>query len=226
MNDQEEEKSLREIVIPGEVIVSGDKYLPGEGTRREENDIIASKFGLAEVSGRFVRVIPLAGTYFPRVGNTVIGRVTDATFNGWLIDINAAYTSFLPVSEYPRYIKGDLTEYYDIGEMIACKVIGVKAKGIDLSIKGRGLGKLEGGMIMYINSNKVPRVIGKEGSMINLIKQETNCEIIIGQNGVVWIEGESVAKELAAKEAILFVVQKSFVEGLTEKVKDFFERKK
>jgi exosome complex component RRP4 len=219
-----EGEEKRKLVIPGEVVVSGDEYLPGEGTRKEGQDIIASKYGLADISGRLVRIIPLSGSYFPRYGNTIIGKVTDLTFNGWLIDIESPYSAFLSIIEVPRFIsKENLADFLDIGDIIACKVTNVKRKNVDLTIHAKGLGKLEGGMIMKINSNKVPRVIGKEGSMIKLIKQETNSEIIVGQNGLVWIKAESIENELKAKEAILFVVSRSYIEGLTEKVKEFLE---
>lgn len=221
--DTKKEEKKRAIAIPGEKIVSGKDYLPGDGTVREGNDIVTERFGLTDISGRLVKVIPLSGIYMPRVGNIVIGRVEDVTFNGWLIDLKAPYSSFLSLSECPMYVKGDLTEYYDINDMLTCKVTSVKRKGVDLTIKGRGLGKLEGGMIIHINSNKVPRVIGREGSMIRLIKEKTNCNITVGQNGVVWISGRSVEDELKAKEAIMFVVNKSYIEGLTEKVKEFFD---
>jgi len=221
---EEKVEKKREVTIPGEIIVSGRDYLPGDGTRREEDDIVASRYGLVDISGRLVKIIPLSGIYMPRAGNVVIGRVSDVTFNGWIMEVNAPYQSFLPVSEYPRFIKGDLTEFYDIGDMIACKVNSVKRKGIDLTLKGQGLGKLEGGIIIFINSNKVPRVIGREGSMIRLIKQETGCEIVVGQNGIIWIQGNSVEDELKAKNAIMFVVSKSFVDGLTEKVEDWFKK--
>lgn len=217
------QKEERVLVIPGETIISRHDYLPGEGTRKEGEDIIATRFGLADTGKRVIKVIPLSGTYMPRVGNVVIGKVIDVTFNGWIIDIRAPYQSFLPLMETPRFIKGDLKEFYDIGDMMACEVYGVKAKGVDLTINGRGLGKLEHGMIMCINSNKVPRVIGKEGSMIKLIKDETKCDIIVGQNGIVWIKGNTPEDELRAKEAVLFVVEKSFIDGLTEKVEEFLK---
>ena len=220
---EKKEKKKRELVIPGEKIVSGKEYLPGDGTRREGESILANRYGLADISGRLVKVIPLSGTYAPRTGNIIIGRVVDVTFNGWLMDIGSPYSTFLSVSECPRYIKGDLTEEFNFGDMLVCKVSSVKRKGIDLTIKGRGLGKLEKGIIISINSNKVPRVIGREGSMIKLIKEETNCSITVGQNGVVWISGDNIESELKAKEAILFVVNKSYIEGLTDKVKEFFE---
>jgi exosome complex component RRP4 len=78
---------------------------------------------------------------------------------------------------------------------------------------------------MFINSNKVPRVIGREGSMINLIKKETGCSIIVGQNGLIWLRGKTIEAELFAKEAITFVVEKSFVEGLTEKAQEFLTKR-
>ncbi len=222
-----EERSKREIVIPGEVIASGQDYLPGDWTKREKNDIIALRFGLADTAGRLVKIIPLSGTYMPRKGNVVIGKVIDISFNGWIMDIDAPYPSFLQAIESSRFVnKNDLSECYDIGEMIVCKVLGVKRKGVDLTARGRNLGKLESGIIIYVNSNKVPRVIGKEGSMINLIKNETNCDIIVGQNGIIWIKGGAVEDELFAEKAILFVAEKSFIEGLTEKMKEWFEKNK
>ncbi|MFH1500600.1 MAG: exosome complex RNA-binding protein Rrp4 [archaeon] len=198
---EEKQEVKRKLVVPGEVIETGIDFLPGDGTRREGNKILASRFGLAELNGRLVRIIPLSGIYMPRRGNMVIGRIVDITFNGWLIDISSPYTSFLPVAECPRYInKNDLAEHYTFGEIIACKVQSVKSRGVDLTIKGRGLGKLEEGMIVHINSNKIPRVIGKEGSMIKMIKDATNCDIVAGQNGAVWIKGDKVEDELLAKK--------------------------
>ncbi len=222
-----ESKKTREVVTPGEIVVSGDEYLAGEGTTKEGKNIIAAKFGLADVSGRLAKVIPLSGTYMARRGNVVIGKVTDVTFNGWIIDIKSPYQSFLPVSEYNKFInKNDLTDHFDIGDMIVTKVFSVKRKGVDLTVKGRNLGRVENGIIIEINPNKVPRVIGKEGSMINLIKNETNCDIVVGQNGIVWIGGNKVEDELFAKKAIGFVTEKSFVDGLTDKTKEWLEEEK
>lgn len=222
-----EEKKKRTLVIPGEVIVSGMEYLPSDGTRREKDNIVASRFGLAEIEGRLVRIIPLSGPFIPRRGNIVIGKVTDVTFNGWVVDINAPYPAFLPVSESGQYVnKNDLSAYLDIGDMITAKVFSIKNRGIDLSMDGRGFGKIEDGIIISINSNKVPRVIGKDGSMVNMIKEKTNCDIIVGQNGLIWIRGDNVETELLARKAIEFLTEKTFIEGLTEKVEEFISRSK
>src|SRR3989338_3995391 len=216
---------MRQIVIPGETIFSGENYLPGDGTEKRGNDIVAIKYGLAEETNKLVKVIPLSGVYLPRRGNSVIGMVENITFNGWVVDIGTPETAFLPISETPRFVnKNGLDEVLDIGDMVVAKINEITKRGVDLTIKMRGLGRIEKGITFEINSNKVPRVIGKEGSMISVIKNETGCEITVGQNGIIWIQGKNVEDELFAKKSILFIVEKSFVDGLTEEVKKWFEK--
>ncbi len=217
----------RKIVIPGEAIVKGDNYLPGENTEKKGEEIISLRYGLAEETNRLVKVIPLSGVYQPRTGNVVIGKVEMITFNGWVIDIGASENGFLPLTEVPRFVsKGGMDEVMDIGDMVTSKIASINKRGIDLSIKSRNLGKIEEGMVVNVNSNKVPRVIGKEGSMVNLIKENTGCNITVGQNGFIWIKGDKIEDELLAKKAIMFVTEKSFIDGLTEEVKKWFGENK
>jgi exosome complex component RRP4 len=221
------ESESRTIVIPGEVVAEGNDFLPGEGTRREGKEILAQRFGLLEKNNKLVKIIPLSGAYVSRPGNVVIGRIIDVTFNGWLIDILSTHEAFLSIMECYGYVnKRDLTELYDFNDLVVAKIKSVKSRSIDLSMKERGFKKLEGGMVLKINSTRVPRVIGKAGSMVGMIKDETGCNIIVGQNGLVWIKGEKVESELLAKKAIEMIVEKPFQEGLTEKVKDFLSKSK
>ncbi len=218
---------MRKIVIPGEVIVEGDKYLPGEGTERRDKNVVAIKYGLAEESAGLVKVIPLSGVYHARRGNVVIGKVENITMNGWVVSIGTAEGAFLPLSEVSGFVnKKAIDEVMSIGDLLVAKIFDINQRGIDLTIRSSGLGKIEEGIIVEVNSNKVPRIIGKEGSMVSMIKQETGCEITVGQNGLIWIQGEKVEDELLAKKAILFIVEKSFVEGLTDEVKKWFDKQK
>src|SRR3989338_6337098 len=110
---------MRQIVIPGETIFSGENYLPGDGTEKKGKDIVAIKYGLAEETNKLVKVIPLSGVYLPRRGNLVIGKVENITFNGWVIDIGTPETSFLPLMETPRFVnKNGLDEFLDLGDMV------------------------------------------------------------------------------------------------------------
>jgi len=225
-NSDSKESTSRKVIVPGETIVTGENYLPSDGTRREGDNIIASRFGLAEISGRVVKVISIFGAFTPRRNNVVIGTVTDITFNGWLINIDSAGNSFLPIDEAPRFInRNEMDQFLNIGDVVAAKIWSVKSKGIDLVMKGKGLGKLEGGFIFKIIPSRVPRVIGREGSMVNLIKEKTGCSITIGQNGWIWIKGQSTDDEIKARNAIEFVSDKVHINGLTEKVEEWFAKK-
>lgn len=217
----------RQIVIPGEIIASGDDFLPGEGTEKKGKDIIALRYGLSEEVSKLVKVIPLSGGYDPRRGNVLIGRVEMLTRNGWVINIGNANNAFLPLMEVPRFVnKGALQEVMDIGDMVVLKVFSIKGRDIDLTIKSRGLGKIDKGVIFRINPNKVPRVIGKEGSMIKLIKDKTGCDVTVGQNGFILVEGDKIEDEIVARKSILYIVEKSFIEGLTEAVEKWFKENK
>ncbi len=221
------EKNQRKIVIPGETISSGENLLPGEGTEKRKNEIVALRYGLAEESNNLVKVIPLSGVYQPRRGNVVIGKVENITFNGWVIDIGAADNAFLSLMEVPRFVNKDaLEEVMDIGDMMVGRVWNINRRGIDLSVKSRELGKIDEGLIIEVNPNKVPRIIGKEGSMIRLIKEGTGCNITVGQNGFVWIKGKTVEDELFAKKAIEVIAKKSFTSGLTDEMINWFKENK
>jgi exosome complex component RRP4 len=224
-NDNLKEKRI--IVVPGEIIISGDDFLPGEGTRREGNDIVANKYGLSERVGKVVKIIPLSGAFVPRRNNVVLGRVVDYTHNGWLVDIDYAGNAFLPVAEAPRFInKNELDSFMALGDMVSAKIWSTNGRSIDLSLKGRGLGKLEGGIVFRIGPSKVPRIIGREGSMTNLIKEKTGCNITVGQNGWVWVKGNGVDDEIKARKVIEFVSDRVYIDGLTDKVEGWFEKNK
>ncbi len=216
----------RKVIIPGEIIIAGEDYLPGEGTRRVGENILATRFGLAETAGRVVRVISIFGAFIPRKNNVIIGRVTDITHAGWLVDIDAAAPGFLPIEESPRFInRNEMDQYLAIGDVIAAKIWSIKSRGLDLTLKGKGLGKLENGFIFRIIPSRVPRVIGREGSMVNLIKERTGCNITVGQNGWIWITGPSTDAEVTARHAIEFVTDKVHINGLTVKVEEWFNKR-
>ncbi len=219
-------KEGRRIVVPGEVIVSGFDWLASEGSMREDKDIIAIKYGIVNIENNLVKVVPIGGVYMPRVGNIVIGQVIDILFNGWLIDIFAPHQGFLPITEISNAVeKEDVSHYYDVNDLLVLKVKNVQLRSVTLTMKDKGLGKINSGLIVRVGPTKVARIIGKQGSMVNTIKEATNTKIIVGQNGLIWIKGENAENELLAKEAIEMVAQNPLLDGLTDKVKEFLEKK-
>jgi exosome complex component RRP4 len=217
----------RKVVIPGEIIVEGDDYLPGESTEKKEGKIYALRFGLAQEQNNLIKVIPLSGKYVPRRGNVVIGKVENITANGWLIDIGAADSAFLSLMEVPKFVNKDAMEdVFAINDLVIAKIYSINKKGIDLTTKGRGFGRIEEGIVFDVNANKVPRIIGKEGSMIKLIKENTGCDITVGQNGEVLVCGENIDDEVFARKAIKYIEENSYVSGLTDTVEKWFKENK
>ncbi len=220
-----ENKSL---VVPGEELVSGMDFIPSSGTFREKEGIYASQLGILEVSGRLVKVIPLNGRYQPKVGDIVIGRIVNVIYNGWIVDIGYAYEVNLPIKGVSEFVErgANLARYYDIGDIVMTKVVTVSKAGTDVTTKGPGLRKLKGGMLINVAPPKVPRIIGKQGSMINMVKEKTDCRISVGQNGWVWIQCDDPKKELLAAGAIIEIEKHAHLSGLTERMARFLEEKK
>jgi len=217
----------KDIVVPGEELATGMDYLPGFGTYRDSDKIIANRLGLLSIDGRAIKVVPLSGKYVPKRGDVIIAQIKDITLNGWILDTNSAYSAMLQVKDaVSEYItKGaDLTRYFNFGDYIVCKITQVTSqKLVDVTTKGPGLKKLQHGRIIKVIASKVPRVIGKQGSMIGMVKQATDCRIIVGQNGLVWVSG-SPKDELLAVKTINKIGQESHISGLTDRIKAFLEK--
>lgn len=226
MEEEIKEKKEKIIVVPGEIIVKGYEYLAGEGCIREEENIVAIRYGLVNIENNLVKVIPLSGVYIPRVGNIVIGQIKDIVFNGWIVDIFAPHLGFLAINECSEFInKEELSSYYDVNDIIITKIKAVQPRSITLTLKDKGLGKITGGLLVKVGPAKVPRIIGRGGSMVNTIKETTNAKIVVGQNGLIWIKSDNIESQLAAKEAIELVAENPLLDGLTEKIKKFLEEK-
>ena len=213
--DKTEKNNKKNIVVPGEIISHGDEFLPGDWTMKDGNNIISTRLGIVEKFDKLIKIIPITGVYIPRRGNTVIGEVKDITMNGWMVDIKGPYSSFLPLRECAGFVEeSEMENVYGIGDLIETKILDVKRTSIDLTMKqrDRGLGKIREGIIVDVNPHRVPRLIGKEGSMISIIKEATKCNITVGQNGIVWIRGDNVHDQVFAKKAVEFVIENTITD--------------
>jgi exosome complex component RRP4 len=212
-------KKERDFVVPGDEIINSMDYLPGRNCLREGNSIYAKRLGIVNVDGRVISVIPLTGVYFPRIGDMVIGEVEDVQSNGWVVNINSAHSAYLPLSGVREFIdtsKTDLSRVYGVGEVIYANINSVvSANSIHLSMQDPRCRKFRSGRIVRMNPSKIPRLIGRQGSMIMMIKDLTGCRINVGQNGIICIEGE---KEDLVIKAIEVIEHESQSEGLTDKI--------
>ena len=216
--------SLRPIVIPGEA-VGGPGLKPGPGTYSEGGRLFAAQLGIRDEHDGLVSVIPLNGRYLPRRGDAVIGEIVDLGPSHWLVDINSPYPAPLHATESPWRVEfGDTSRYLKVGDVIMCHVLSVdEIKRVQLTMSERESRKLSGGILMEVSPTKVPRVIGKQASMVSLIKDLTRCQIYVGQNGRIWLDGDDRSTALAAM-AIRFIDDRAQASGLTEAVRELIEK--
>jgi len=216
-----------QVVAPGELLADGDHQL-GENAYRIGTQIFSACIGLLEVDGNRVFVVPLKGGYIPRVGDLVAGRIVDIGLSGWSVDILAPYPAMLPASETPGPRgprRRDLSETFDVGDMVLAQVLVFdRTRDPLLTIKGPGLGKVATGRVVEISAAKIPRLIGRKGSMISMLKRETGCQITVGQNGVALVWGKTPDAETLAVEAIYMVEREAHTRGLTDRIREMIAK--
>jgi len=220
----------RQLVVPGDLIAEGD-YIAGDNTYKEKDKIYASRVGIVEYETKKVDVVALKSFYIPRMGDIVIGTITEVGFNGWMVDINSPYPALLRASDVlsrpfkPQ--KDDLPQVLDAGDLVVAKVVSYdRTHDPHLTVAEPGLGKITRGQILKVTPTKVPRIIGRKGSMISTIKQETGCNIILGVNGVVLITGKTLEDEQLAMMALLKIEAESHTTGLTDRITQMLKEEK
>ncbi len=220
----------KQLVTPGDLLADGE-YVGGDNTFQEENKVYAARIGLASVRGKRVYVVALKGCYMPQIGDLVVGKVIEVEMSGWSVDIGSPYTAMLFVSEAlnkpfnPR--RDELTKYFTVGDVVLAKVISLdRTRNPILTVRGSGLGKMTRGYVINIASAKIPRLIGRKGSMINMLKRETGCSIIVGQNGRIIVSGRKTEDEALAISAIHMIDREAHTSGLTDRIAEFFKEEK
>lgn len=219
----------QDIVVPGQLLAEGD-FRNGEGAYKEQEKVFASVIGLAKMKGKTVYVVPLKGQYVPKVRDIIVGKVVEVTLNGWLLDFDSPYPAMLPVVHAisrrdAQHAKENLRRYYDIGETVVAEIIAAdRTRDPLVTTLGRGLGKVRGGFLMKIIPTRVPRLIGRKGSMINMLKSDLQIDIVVGQNGIVWLKGHPDRMNIAI-EAIQQIEREAHTSGLTDRVRELINTK-
>jgi exosome complex component RRP4 len=214
-------------VIPGDVITTGP-YRPDQNVTLDGNRIIATVIGISEISDDSVRVIPLTGMYIPKSSDLVIGKVVSHTSLSWEVDINSCYVGILPAADvFGRDFSAhadELISKLDKGDLIAARIVNFdRTRDPLITIADRELGKIESGTLIKISPSKVPRLIGKRGSMIQTIEMATHAVITIGQNGLIVVSCDDSNGLLKAIKAIRMIEEQAHMANLTDKVKEMLE---
>lgn len=219
----------KDIVTPGQVIAMGD-YKAGDGVIKRDNKYFPTIVGVFSYfeNREELRVRPLQGRYYPSVGDFVIGYIEDVKLTSWEVNIRGPYLGVLLASNAVRGrfdpIKDDARRIYDMGDVVRAEILSFdRTRDPQLTTQDHGLGKLSGGQIIEFNPNHIPRLVGRKGSMISMIKKYTQSRILVGQNGRVWIKADTLENEELALKAIRQVSREAHISGLTDRIKALLE---
>jgi exosome complex component RRP4 len=219
----------RDIVLPGDLVASGsvsvERYPYAYCI---DGKCYSSVIGVAEERGEnAIRIVPLEGFYNPQEEDIVIGVVEEVGITSAILDIRAPYKGILPASEIvgKQYnpAQDPLINYVTPGDIYLAKIERFDlTRDPLLSLKGKDLGRAVDGIIIEVVPTRVPRIIGKKRSMLEILVKETQCQIVPAANGRILIRGcPSGDHEAIAINAIKIIENAPYIQGLTENIREY-----
>ena len=215
-----------QFVLPGDIIVTGH-YTPEQNVIIDGDRVIATTVGFSEIKDSNVGVISLTGFYIPKIDDLIIGKVISYSALSWEIDINSYYSAILPASDiFGRDFtssRDNLSLKLAKGDLIAARIVNTGSREPLITISGQDLGKIDSGELVKITPSKVPRLIGKQGSMIQAIEGATNSSITIGQNGLIILNNDNNSGLERATRAIKMIEINMDESNLEEKIQNLLD---
>ncbi|MFH1224633.1 MAG: exosome complex protein Rrp4 [Candidatus Diapherotrites archaeon] len=196
----------KRIVVPGELITEQRKRL-GQHVYIRDGKIYSDVLGIASEQEDVASVVPLKGKYIPENDDLIVGVVSSEKFSGYVVDINSIYPSFVKRDEFREELKR--------GSIISAKVAFVNELN-EAELTGARV--FYSGEVVQAAPVKVPRIIGRNGSMLEVLKKGTGCSLLVGRNGWIWVKGGNQA--LLAK-ALDKIDKEAHLENLTNSVAEF-----
>ena len=180
------------LVVPGEDLSDSDGMEAGHGVLPISGRLRAVKQGRVRNQGSTISVEPVHTRYIPRPSDLVIGYIEGCTNNIWFVELGAPFNAILPMSLGPGKVEfGGTRSIMDIGDAILCRVQEVEETHSSVvTMKGMGLRKIRSGVVEEIDPHLLGRLIGKGGESLRRLKEETECRIVVADNGRMWIDGE------------------------------------
>lgn len=193
------------IVVPGEKISDKPLYLGSTYVKNEKT--YAAVVGMMDTEGRYT---PLEGVYTPKSEDTLVGIVVDSMSRGYLLDVNLPSKGVILSKETRLRLR--------TGDMVFGKVSTMSSFGDVLLSFPK---KLTDGKIFKIPCAKIPRIIGKQSSMINMIRESSKTDIVVGNNGYIWVGLDGNIPLI--KKVLDEIVANAHKKGLTDKMTKFIE---
>lgn len=222
--------SHREIVLPGDIVAEGEvSYEKYPYLYKIRGRIYSSVLGVAEIKGEnSIKISPLEGVYVPSEGDLVIGIVEEINPTYVYLDIRAPYKGILYANEIlgrPLNPARDvLSEYVSIGDVFLARVERFNLlRDPVLTLRGeKGLGRIAEGSLIEVVPTRVPRIIGRKSSMLDILTKETGCDIVVANNGRIWIRRcpTSDHEEILVR-ALRMIEMYPYLKGLTARIREY-----
>ena len=187
------------LVTPGMVVGPSSGKRAGSGMIAENNEFIATRVGWLNEQNNVVSVQPINSAYMPRSGDLIFGFVAEVQNNLWFFDVNGPFQALLPMSLAPWKVEfGSTREHLGIGDAALARIQEVdETHNMVLTMKGVGLRRLNEGAVVSIPVNLIDTLRGDNNSTLSRIRDATDCRMIVGDNGRVWIHGDAEAMHVA-----------------------------
>ncbi len=224
------EGSGRIIVVPGDKLPDEvevkEPYVVEEGGSK-----YAAVMGILDIHDGKANFIPLQSVYVPKPGDVVIGMVQSIGVMNWQVDINSPYIAVLNAQDFLgrpfNPLSDDLTQYLNVGDYLKAKVVAFdRSRNPILTVQDKDLGKIVDGKIVEIQAAKIPRVIGKKRSMLNMLQEETGCEMFVAVNGRIHVKCRDPDREAILVLAIKMIEREAHTTGLTARVQEYIQELK
>ncbi|MBU0532525.1 hypothetical protein KKB44_03460 [Candidatus Micrarchaeota archaeon] len=197
----------KKIVLPGEKIA--DSRINAPNTYIDGNATYAAVIGSVDNEGRY---ISLENRYKPFVGDTIIGMVTDIRRAGYLVDMNIPHSGLIVSREVRLKLQ--------LGDVVLCRVKMVNEVG---EVELGEVRRLPKGKIVEFPTAKIPRLIGRKSSMLNLLKEHAGGDVMVGNNGYVWVSEKSDIPLFL--KAVEMMKLKAHTSGLTDEIAAMLQKR-
>lgn len=207
----------RDIVTPGQIL-SDEPKAAGAYTYVLNGKVYAAVAGVVQFRDSKLNVLPGKAPYKPSENDPVVGIIIDSKPSNFEVDLGWHLVGFLHNPGRKSRLR------LRIGDVIYTEVKYSGIRGVFLE-GGQRLVKVDRGLLIRVSPVKIPRIIGKRGSMLNTLTSESGCKIYVGRNGLIAIVGDSPEKELALASAIKMIEEETHLPGLTERVMSHLRKK-
>ncbi|MDO5850867.1 MAG: exosome complex protein Rrp4 [Methanobacteriaceae archaeon] len=210
----------KQMVLPGDLLCTSD-FKSGDGTFLEEDKIYSEIVGITNFNENQITIIPFKNKYQPHYGDLVIGQITSINYSSWYLNINSTYSGYLTCSELFGKETQNLKNIINVDDILLLRVDYVdEINRVKLTLKYKGLGKFNQGHIINIKQPTVYFLTEENLSLTNMIQNYSNTDLIIGKNGVVWINGSSEDSENAIIDLINFIDEKPCTPSRVNKIQE------